>query len=159
MSLLPRHTTLAALALAVAVLLLPTAGHADTHADGLIVKKSAHSVSETLNRLEAALKAKGITIFARVPHDKGAEAQGLELKPTELLIFGNPKLGTPLMQSSRTVAIDLPMKAIAWQDEKGVWLAYNDPKWFAGRHGVDRPKVIGKITKALNNFTNKAVAP
>ena len=105
-------------------------------ADGLITMRSSQGPTETMNRLEAALLAKGMTVFARIDHAAGAAAAGLALRPTELLIFGNAKVGTPLMQSIQTVGIDLPVKALTWQDEAGnTWLSYNDPSWFA--NGTD----------------------
>ncbi|HED17410.1 MAG TPA: DUF302 domain-containing protein [Gammaproteobacteria bacterium] len=127
----------------------------------LISKKSAHSVSVTINKLESVLKKKGITIFAHIDHQKGSKSVGKKLRPTELLIFGNPKLGTPLMQSRQTVGIDLPMKALAWEDENGqVWLTYTKPAAMAERHHItDKEKIIKKMTGALNKFTNIATAP
>lgn len=138
------------------LLVLPMAQAAD---NGLISKKSPYSVSETLNRLEAVVKKKGITIFTRIDHAAGAKKVGKELRPTQLLIFGNPKLGSPLMQSNQKVGIDLPMKALAWQDDNGqVWLTYNNPSHMAGRHAItDREKVITKMSGALNKMTNKAL--
>lgn len=129
--------------------------------NGLITKKSAHSTEETLNRLEAVLKKKGIRVFARVNHKKNAEGVQLALRPTELLIFGNPKLGTHFFTSQQTAGIDLPMKALAWEDEKGqTWLTYNDPAFIANRHGIDdRAKIVGKMQGALNKLTNQAVSP
>lgn len=126
--------------------------------EGLIMKKSAHGVAETLDRLEAALKAKGLTIFGRVDHAAGAAEAGLELRGTALLIFGNPRLGTPLMQANRTVAIDLPQKALAFEDGEGqVWLAYNDPTYLAERHDITgRDPLIAKIAAALDGFTDEA---
>jgi len=126
--------------------------------DGLISKKSNYSVSETLDRLEDLLNKKGITIVTRWSHDAGAKKVGIELRPTELLIFGNPKLGSHMFTSKQTAGIDLPMKALAWQDEQGqVWLTYNDPAYIAQRHGItDRAEVVGKMTSALNNLTNAA---
>jgi len=104
-------------------------------ADGLITIKSSQGPKETMERLEAAAKAKGLTIFARIDHAAGAAVVGLSLRPTELLIFGNAKGGTPLMQSDQTVGIDLPLKALVWQDASGdTWLSYNDPGWIAKRH-------------------------
>jgi uncharacterized protein (DUF302 family) len=92
-----------------------------------------------MTRLEAAVKAKGLTVFARVDHAAGAAEVGLSLRPTDLLIFGNAKGGTPLMQSVQTVGIDLPLKALVWQDASdNTWLAYNDPAWLAKRHGLTR---------------------
>lgn len=127
-------------------------------ADGVIRVKSSHSVTGTIDKLESALKAKGMTIFKRVPHSAGAAKVGLELRETELLIFGNPKIGTLLMQCQQTAALDLPMKALAYKDESGqVWLAYNDPQYIADRHHVDGcQQVIGKMTKALANFSRAA---
>ena len=94
--------------------------------NGIIAIKSSHTVSETIDKLEDVLNKKGMTIFKRVNHSAGAEKAGLTLRPTELLIFGNPKVGTPLMLCSQTAALDLPQKALAYEDESGqVWLAYN----------------------------------
>jgi uncharacterized protein (DUF302 family) len=108
-------------------------------ADGLITIRSSHGPQETMTRLEAAVKAKGLTVFAHVDHAAGAAEVGLSLRPTDLLIFGNAKGGTPLMQSVQTVGIDLPLKALVWQDASGnTWLAYNDPAWLAKRHGLTR---------------------
>ena len=108
-------------------------------ADGLITIRSSHGPKETMTRLEAAVQAKGLTVFAHVDHAAGAAEVGLSLRPTDLLIFGNAKGGTPLMQSVQTVGIDLPLKALVWQDASGsTWLAYNDPAWLAKRHGLTR---------------------
>ena len=99
-----------------------------TAADEMINVKSVHSVAQTADRLEKVLEAKGMTLFTRIDHAAGAAKVGEELRPTELLIFGNPKVGTPLMQCSQTVAIDLPQKALIWEDNEGsVWFSYNDP--------------------------------
>lgn len=129
--------------------------------EGLIVKPSAYPVGETVDRLETALESKGITVLARVDHAANASSAGLELLPTQLLIFGNPKLGTPLMQSARTVGIDLPMKALVWEDEAGdVFLAYNDPAYIARRHAVeDRAEVIETMGGALAALTDAATSP
>ncbi|MFQ5656345.1 MAG: DUF302 domain-containing protein [Candidatus Methylomirabilales bacterium] len=126
--------------------------------DGLITKRSAYSVAETLNRLERVLREKGVVVFARIDHAAGAESIGRELRATEVLIFGNPRLGTPLLQSNQTVGIDLPLKALAWEDETGqVWLTYNAPAFLASRRGIiDRGKVVEKMTTALDNCTNQA---
>lgn len=103
--------------------------------DGLITITSRHPVKETIDRLEAALAARGITVFARIDHAAGAAAVGLPLRPTELLIFGHAKSGTPLMQAAQSIGIDLPLKMLAWQDESGrVALSYNDIAWLARRH-------------------------
>jgi uncharacterized protein (DUF302 family) len=121
-------------------------------ADGLTTIPSTRSVKDTIDRLDAEVKAKGLTVFARVDHAKGAHDAGLELRPTELLIFGNARGGTPLMQAQQTAGIDLPLKALAWEDAGGkVWLAYNDPEWIAARHGITSPaaKVLAGVLAAL----------
>jgi uncharacterized protein (DUF302 family) len=130
----------------------------NTEANGLIMIKSTHSVSETINRLETALKNKGMTIFTRIDHTAGAAKVDLQLRPTELLIFGNPKVGTPLMLCSQTSAIDLPQKALAYEDESGqVWLVYNDAVYMAKRHNTQGcEQAIQKVSKALANFTKAA---
>jgi len=103
---------------------------------GIIDVPSRYSVPETLERLEAILKEKGITVFALVDHSGEAEKSGLKMRPTQLLIFGSPKGGTPLMVATPRLAIDLPLKALAWQDEHGqVWLSYNSPEYLQQRHG------------------------
>ena len=105
--------------------------------EGLITIRSSHEPAETMRRLEAEVKARGMTIFAHIDHASGAAAVGLSLRPTDLLVFGAAKGGTPLMQSVQTTGIDLPLKALVWQDQAGVaWLSYNDPDWLAKRHSV-----------------------
>ena len=105
--------------------------------DGLITIRSRHGPDETMSRFEAEVKAKGLTVFARIDHAAGAAAVGLPLRPTELLVFGNAKGGTPLMQAVQTIGIDLPLKVLVWQDASGdTWLSYNDPSWLAQRHGL-----------------------
>ena len=128
---------------------------------GLISKKSPYSVKVTLDRLEAVLKEKGFTIALRWNHAARAKGVGMALRPTELLLFGNPKVGTHFFTSQQTAGIDLPMKALAWEDENGqVWLTYNDPAFIARRHGItDRDPVVAKMTGALKKFTDAAVAP
>jgi uncharacterized protein (DUF302 family) len=142
----------------VLALFISTVAFAD---NGLISKKSAHSVKETLDRLENVLKKKGITIVTRWSHDAGANKAGIELRPTELLIFGNPKLGSHFFTSNQTAGIDLPMKALAWKDANGqVWLTYNDPAYVANRHGINnRDKYKDKMTGALNKFSDIATKP
>jgi uncharacterized protein (DUF302 family) len=126
--------------------------------NGLISIKSSHSVKKTVDRLESVLKEKGMTVFTRLDHTNGAKKVGLELRPTELLIFGNPKVGTPLMQCSQSAAIDLPQKALVSEDQDGqVWLTYNDPDYLAKRHKITGcDEVIKKIEKALRNFSHAA---
>src|ERR1700746_2664522 len=105
--------------------------------DGLTTVPSSFGAKETMDRLEAEVKAKGLTVFARVDHAAGAAAVGLALRPTELLIFGNAHGGTPPMEADQTAGIDLPLKALVYQDAAGqVWLAYNNPGWVAQRHGL-----------------------
>lgn len=129
--------------------------------DGLERKPSPYGVAETLDRLEAVLEDKGIRIALRWPHGERATDAGIELRPTSVLIFGNPKIGSHLMTSRQTTGIDLPMKALAWRDADGqVWLGYNDPQWIARRHGIDdRGDVIEKMSTALDGLTDAAVAP
>lgn len=129
--------------------------------DGLISKKSHHSVKETLDRLEAALKTKGIGVALRWSHDEKGKSAGIPLRPTELLMFGNPKLGTHMFTSNQTAGIDLPLKALAWEDEKGqVWLTYNDPAYIARRHNInDRADILKKMAGALDNLSNVATQP
>jgi uncharacterized protein (DUF302 family) len=116
--------------------------------NGLITVPSAHGVKETIDRFELGVKSKGMTVFARIDHAAGAKEVGLMLRPTETLIFGNAKAGTPLMQSYQTIGIDLPLKVLAWEDAAGkVWLSYNDPAWLAARHGD--PEHGGDVTKLM----------
>jgi len=126
--------------------------------DGIIRIKSNHDVNTTIERLKTALETKGMTIFKHVDHSAGAKNSGLNLRPTELLIFGNPKVGTPLMKCSQTAALDLPQKALAYKDTSGqVWLLYNDPAYMAARHHIkDCDKAINKVSNALANFTKIA---
>lgn len=129
--------------------------------DGLISVKSSHDVKATADRLENILKQKGMTVFIRINHAAGARKAGQDLRPTELVVFGNPKIGTALMQCNRSVAIDLPQKALIWQDDKEqVWLTYNDPDYLAQRHGLDAcGQVINKVAEALSNFARAATTP
>ena len=129
--------------------------------NGLISVKSSHDVKATADRLENVLKQKGMNVFIRINHAAGARKVGKNLRPTELVVFGNPKVGTPLMQCNQSVAIDLPQKALIWQDEKDqVWLTYNDPDYLAQRHGLDQcTEVINKVAKALSNFARAATMP
>jgi uncharacterized protein (DUF302 family) len=141
--------------LAAAMLAASTAGAAD----GLVSVKSPHSVKETIDRLEAAAKSRGLNIFLRVDHAAGAKKIGKELRPTELLVLGNPQGGTPLMECAQTAGIDLPLKALAWQDAAGqVWLGYNDPKYLASRHAAaDCGGVVSNLSKALAALAQDAV--
>jgi uncharacterized protein (DUF302 family) len=142
----------------VMVLLLSLVVIANAGGGGIIVTRSAHDVNETINRLEAALRAKGITIFARIDHAANAKSVDISLRPEQLLIFGNPKLGSPLLQSNAMVGLELPLKALAWEDADGkVWLAYMDPQTIAERYRIeDRSALIAKMTGALKNFAAAA---
>ncbi len=138
--------------------LLTTPCLALANPDGLISKPSKYSVSETIDRLENILKKKGITIVTRWSHSERAAGVGIKLRPTELLLFGNPKLGSHMFTSKQTSGIDLPLKALAWEDENGkVWLSYNDPAYITKRHGINnREEIAKKMTGALNKLTDVA---
>jgi uncharacterized protein (DUF302 family) len=131
-------------------------------ADGLTTMRSSQGPKDTMNRLEAAIKAKGMTVFARIDHAAGAAEVGLSQQPTELLIFGNAKAGTPLMQSIQTIGIDLPLKALVWQNGSGnTWLSYNDPSWLAKRHGLGHEveATVRAMAAALDAVARTATAP
>ena len=140
-----------------AALLAPVAA---TGAEGLVALKSAHAVGATMDRFEAAAKAKGLNVFLRLDHAAGAKKIGKELRATQLIVFGNPQGGTPFMECAQTVGIDLPLKALAWEDAGGqVWLGYNDPQYLASRHGAatECGKVAGNLAKALAGLAQEAV--
>lgn len=128
-------------------------------ADGLIAVPSPYSVKETIDRFETAAESRGINIFLRIDHAQGARNVGKDLRPTELLVFGNPQGGTPLMECAQTAGIDLPLKALAWQDAIGqVWLGYNDPQYLASRHGAnDCGPVVENMSNTLNGMTQEAI--
>src|SRR5438552_12153875 len=125
--------------------------------EGLTTGPSSVGPKETMDRLEAEVRAKGMTVFARIDHAAGAAEAGLKLRPTELIIFGNARGGTPLMQASQTAGIDLPLKALVWQDAAGkTWLSYNEPSWIAQRHGVaNAEQVVSKMAAALSAMSRK----
>ena len=129
--------------------------------DGLVTLPSVHDFATTLRRLTQALEAKGLTIFASVDHAAGAASVGMTLRPTTVVMFGNPAGGTPLMQAAQTAGIDLPLMALVWQGEDGgVWLSYNDPGWIMQRNGVDggaAPAVAG-LSGALAAFARHATS-
>ncbi len=130
--------------------------------EGLITVKSHHDAKTTANRLVRALEAKGMKIFVRIDFSEGAKSVGENLRPTELVVFGNPKMGTKLMQCNQTVGIDLPMKALIWKDKQGqVWVSYNDPEYLADRHDVEDcgKAVVLKMRQALKNFVAAATRP
>src|SRR5271155_3885773 len=125
-------------------------------ASGVIDVSSRYSVPETLARLGSILKEKGITVFALIDHSGEAAKVGLSMRPTQLLIFGSPKAGTPLMVAAPRVAIDLPLKALAWEDEQGkAWLSYNSPEYLRERHGF--PEDLVKNIAVIATLVQKAV--
>ncbi|MFN2354500.1 MAG: DUF302 domain-containing protein [Desulfopila sp.] len=127
-------------------------------AEGMVDVKSSFAVKETGDRLESVLKKKGMTIFKRVIHSEAAQKIGVELRETELLIFGNPQVGSPLMKCQQSVAIDLPQKALIWKDREGhTWISYNNPRYLEKRHNISNcEKVVSKIEKALAALTKAA---
>jgi uncharacterized protein (DUF302 family) len=133
----------------------------ESHIDGLTTIASSFGPKETMDRLETEVRAKGMTVFARIDHAAGAAEVGLTLAPTELIIFGNARGGTPLMQSVQTVGIDLPLKVLVWQDTAGnTWLSYNEPSWIAQRHSVaNAEQVVSKMAAALSAMARTAADP
>ena len=129
--------------------------------DGLITIGSAHPVSETIDRLAAAAEGAGMRVFARIDHAAGAAEVGMRLRPTELLLFGHPRGGTPLMLDGQTAGIDLPLRALAWEDADGsVWLTTNDTRWVAARHGLGEASAaaVAAITAGSAHVTGEATA-
>lgn len=128
--------------------------------EGVIMKRSAHSVEQTLDRLEGILEERGVTVFNRIDHAAGAESIGESLRPSQVLIFGAPAMGTPLMQANPIIGIDLPQRVLAFEDAEGlVWLVYNIPAYTADRHDVEGlDEQIEGIAKALNNLASAAVS-
>jgi uncharacterized protein (DUF302 family) len=127
--------------------------------DGLAIVGSNAGPKETMERLVAAVTKRGMGIFARIDHAAAAAAVGMTLRPTEVLVFGSPKAGTPLMQAVQTIGIDLPLKALVWQDEEGkTWLAYNDPNWLVARHGAagGNAQLLSAMTSALAAVAKEA---
>lgn len=127
-------------------------------ADGLVTMISPYSAQQTAERIESVVEQKGLNLFARIDHAVGAAKIGEKLRPTIVLIFGNPRGGTPFIQCAQTVGIDLPLKALVWEDESGkVWLGYNDPAWMAARHratGCDA--VVQNLGNALAGIAQEA---
>jgi uncharacterized protein (DUF302 family) len=127
--------------------------------DGMTTCPSVHSARDTMDRLAAAVTKHGMTVVARIDHAAAAVKVGLDLRPTEVLVFGNAVAGTPLMQNAQTMGIDLPLKALVWRDTEGkVWIGYNDPKWLAQRHGVDAgsDRALAAMTTVLALVANEA---
>ena len=129
--------------------------------EGLTTIASSHDPKETMDRLEIEIRAKGMTVFARIDHAAGAAEVGLTLAPTELIVFGNARGGTPPMQSVQTVGIDLPLKVLVWEDAAGkTWLSYNEPSWIARRHSVaNAEQVVSKMAAALSAMARTAANP
>lgn len=132
-----------------------------TAATGLVAKSSPHSVEQTQSNFIQALESKGLNVFATVDHTQNAANTELELAPTRVIIFGNPKAGTPLMQCQQTMGIDLPQKLLIWQDGDEVQIAYNDPRYLGGRHRLNGcgSEVISNIVQVLDGLTEQAIAP
>ena len=129
-------------------------------ADGLIAFKSPRDAKSTMDRLEDLAKQRGLIIFARVDHAAAAAKVGKTLRPTEVLIFGNPQGGTPFMECAQTIGIDLPLKALVWQELSGqVWLGYNDAAYVAKRHESPLCPAVSNIGKALAGLAEATVAP
>jgi uncharacterized protein (DUF302 family) len=148
------------IARALTALALLAATYSALAADGLVHTQSPVSVQETMDRLEQLVETRDLTVFARIDHAAGAAKVGQTLRPTQLLIFGNPRGGTPFMQCAQSTGIDLPLKALVWEDDEGqVWIGYNDPAFIAQRHGVPDCPVVEKLTGALQRLTTDAVAP
>lgn len=127
-------------------------------ADGLIVVKSPLKPKDTMNRLEEIVKQRGLNVFARIDHAAGAANVGKTLRPTELLIFGNPQGGTPFMECAQSVGIDLPLKVLIWEDASGhVWLGYNSPEFLAQRHGITDCPVVTNLQKALSGIIETVI--
>ena len=127
---------------------------------GLVTIESRHPMAETRALLEAALNNKGVTVFARIDHAAGAHAAGLQLRPTVLVIFGDARAGTPLMQGDQRAGLDLPLKALVWEDGMGrAFVSYNDPRWIARRHSLtgDAAEAAQRLAATLDGLA-KAVA-
>ena len=142
----------------IALVLTTVTAQAD---DGLVKKLSAHSVQTTMDSLENLVRNKGLTVFVRIDHAAGAAEVGEEMLPTQLLMFGNPAIGTNLMTSQRTVGVDLPIKVLIWEEPDGkVWIAYNDPAYLAKRHGIDdRDAVLDKMGRVVKGLVSAAASP
>lgn len=129
-------------------------------ADGLVAVKSTRNVTVTMDRVEALAKQRGLMVFARIDHAAGAAKIGKTLRPTQVIIIGNPEGGTPFMECAQTVGIDLPLKVLVWEDASAqVWLGYNDPAYLARRHGDEKCPAVENLRKALSGLTDAAVAP
>ena len=152
------HRTLAGLA---AAALLAGCAHFDApSSNGLVALKSPHSAAETISRLEAQIRQRNLAVAARIDHAANATKVGKTLRQTEVLIFGNPQAGTPLMECAQGAGIDLPMKALVWTDAQSqVWLGYNDPVWIVKRHGAGDCPAADNVRRALDAIAQATVAP
>ena len=140
--------------------LIASVSTAANAADGMIALKSKFSATQTMDRMEDAVKARGLRVFNRIDHAAGAASIGKSLRPTALLIFGNPQGGTPLMECGQTAGIDLPLKALVWEDATGqVWLGYDDPAYIAQRHALQDCPAVAGLQKALSGLAKAAIAP
>ena len=147
------------LVLAVAAIALSVVLSAANAADGLVAVKSPHGAKATMDKLEELVKQRGLTVFARIDHAAGAAKVGKSLRPTEVLIFGDPQGGTPFMECAQSVGIDLPLKALVWENAEGqVWLGYNAPAFLAKRHDVAQCPVVENLRKVLAGLAEGAVA-
>ena len=129
--------------------------------EGMTVRKSRRGPQQTADRFAAVAGDEGMTLLARIDHASAAAEAGLELRPTEVLILGNPRADTPLMKVAQTIGIDLPLRVLVWQDEEGqTWLGYNDPRWLARRHVADAgaDRILAAMTEALATITERATA-
>jgi uncharacterized protein (DUF302 family) len=134
-------------------------GNGATPTHGLVALKSPYAPTETMNRLEAEVKKRNLAVVSRIDHAAAAQRIGQTLRPTELLVFGNPQSGTPLMLCAQIVGIDLPMKALVWADSAGqTWVGYNDPKWLMHRHGARDCPPAEQVGKALASIAEATVA-
>jgi uncharacterized protein (DUF302 family) len=129
--------------------------------EGLTTVPSCFGPKETMDRLETEIRTKGMEVFARIDHAAGAADVGLNLRPTELIVFGNARGGTPLIQSAQTIGIDLPLKTLVWKDAEGkTWLSYNEPSWISQRHHLGiKAEIVDKLAAALSAIARKAANP
>ena len=136
------------------------ASHSPGNIEGLTTIPSRFGPKETMDRLEAEIRAHGLSVFARIDHAAGAAEVGLTLRPTELIIFGNARGGTPLMQASQTAGIDLPLKALVWQDAaNNTWLSYNEPSWIVYRHGLRlEAEIVDRLANTLGAISRRAAS-
>ena len=143
-----------------AAIMLSATAMSAAASDGLIAVKSDRDVAATVTRFEEALQARGLTAFARIDHAAGAAKIGKLLRPSQVLLFGNPASGTPLMECAQTMGIDLPQKVLVWEDDKGqVWAGYNDPAYLLQRHGANTCPAAEGVRKALAGLVEAALVP